>query len=69
MEEAVEIISVDFHLDKEGKVVDVTPTGGKAKRSEGDPPPQYAWASAVHTAKQSPGCFYIWLGRWIRICV
>ena len=69
MEPTPDKISVDFHLDQDGKVVGVTSDKGSV--SEGDdaaPKPPHAWASAVVTTKHSPGCFYVWVGRWIRIC-
>ena len=70
MEEAVEKISVDFHLDKEGKVVGVTSANGKVSDGEdAHPQPPHAWASAVITTKHSPGCFYIWIGHWIKVCI
>lgn len=71
MEEAVETISVNFHLDKDGRIVDVTPADVNGKRSDGDdaqPNPPHACATAIITTKHSPGCFYVWVGRWIRIC-
>ena len=67
MEEPREKISVEFHLDKEGKVVDVT--SANCKCSKDDPQPPHAWASAVITTKHSPGCFYIWIGHWIKVCI
>jgi hypothetical protein len=70
MEEVVDKISVDFHLDKDGKVVDVTSDKGIVSDGEkAHPTPPTAWASAVITTKHSPGCFYIWIGRWIKVCV
>jgi hypothetical protein len=67
MGEAREKISVEFHLDEEGKVVDIT--SANATCSEGDPQSPHAWASAIISTKHSPGCIYIWNGtRWIKIC-
>ena len=67
MEAPKEKIQVDFHLDEEGKVVDVTTP--KGKRSEDAPMPPHAWASAIITTKHSPGCIYIWTGSsWFKIC-
>ncbi|MGB7933753.1 MAG: hypothetical protein WCH04_16305 [Gammaproteobacteria bacterium] len=62
-----ETIPVEFHLDEEGNVVDVTSPHGK--HSKDAPMPPHAWASAVVTTKHSPGCFYVWIaGGWVKIC-
>ena len=62
-----ETIPVEFHLDEEGKVVEVTSPQGK--HSMGAPQPPHAWASAIIATKQSPGCIYIWTGTgWVKIC-
>jgi hypothetical protein len=62
-----ETIPVEFHLDEEGKVVDVTSPHGK--HSNDAPMPPHAWASAIITTKHSPGCFYVWvIDHWVKIC-
>jgi hypothetical protein len=63
-----ETIPVEFHLDEEGRVVDVTSPHGKHSKTAPNPP--HAWASAVITTKHSPGCIYFWTGtNWVMICV
>jgi hypothetical protein len=62
-----ETITVEFHLDEDGKVVDVTSPQGKHRKAAPQPP--HAWASAIITTKHSPGCFFVWTGTdWVMIC-
>jgi hypothetical protein len=62
-----ETIAVEFHLDEEGKVVDVTSPHGN--HSKDAPMPPHAWASAIIATRHSPGCIYIWTGTgWVKIC-
>ncbi|MGD2055649.1 MAG: hypothetical protein PVJ15_02505 [Gammaproteobacteria bacterium] len=64
---ASEKITVEFHLDADGKVVDITSPNGK--HSKEDPHPPHSWASAVIATKHSPGCMYIWNGfQWVKVC-
>ena len=63
-----EKITVDFHLDDDGKVIDATPHG-QAKGAKDDPHPPHAWASAIIATKHSPGCVYIWTPTgWKKVC-
>ena len=67
MGEPVEKITVEFHLDENGCVVDAT--SPEKKDSVAHPEAPHAWASAIISTKHSPGCIYVWTGRrWKRIC-
>jgi hypothetical protein len=67
MSPARETIPVEFHLDENGKVIDVTSPHGK--HSKDAPSPPHAWASVIIATKHSPGCIYIWTGTgWVKIC-
>lgn len=68
MEDPVETITVVFHLDADGCVVDAT-SPDKSKESVKHPEEPSSWASAIISSKNSPGCVYIWTGRrWKKIC-
>ena len=63
----VETITVVFHLDADGRVVDAT--SSDKKDSVEEPKEPHAWSSVIISTKHSPGCIYIWTGRrWKKIC-